>query len=52
MTLTPWEKTYDHTRQHIKNKYYFANKCPSSQAYDFPVVMYGCESWIISEAEH
>ena len=36
----------------LKNKYYFANKCPSSQAYDFPVVMYGCESWIISEAEH
>ena len=25
---------------------------PSSQSYGFPVVMYGCESWIIKKAEH
>ena len=25
---------------------------PSSQAMVFPVVMYGCESWTIKEAEH
>ena len=32
-------------RQHIKKqRYYFANKGPSSQGYGFPVVMYGCES--------
>ena len=30
----------------------FANKGPYSQSYDFSVVMYGCESWTINEAEH
>ena len=30
----------------------FANKGPSSQVMDFPVVMYGCESWTIKKAEH
>ena len=30
----------------------FANKGPSSQSYGFPVVMYGCESWTIKNAEH
>ena len=34
--LTPWKKSYDQPRQHIKKqKHYFANKCPSSQGYDF-----------------
>ena len=34
--LTPWKKSHDQTRQHIKKqKYYFANKCPSSQGYGF-----------------
>ena len=28
-----------------------ANKGPSSQAMVFPVVMYGCESWTVKEAE-
>ena len=28
-----------------KQRHYFANKSPSSQGFDFPVVMYGCESW-------
>ena len=40
------------TRQHIKKqKYYFADKGPSSQSYGFPVVMYECESWTIKKAE-
>ena len=26
-------------------------KGPSSQGYGFPVVMYGCESWIVKKAE-
>ena len=30
---------------------YFANKGPSSQGYGFPVVMYGCESWTVKNAE-
>ena len=46
--LTPWNISYDQPRQHIKKqRHYFANKGPSSQGYDFPVVMYGCKSWTI-----
>ena len=49
---TPWKESYDQTRQHIKKqRHHFINKGPSSQAYGFPVVMYGCESWIIKKAE-
>ena len=49
---TPWKKSYDQPRQHIKKqRHYFANKGPSSQTYVFPVVMYGCESWTIKKAE-
>ena len=47
--LAPWKKSYDKPRQHIKKqRYYFAYKGLSCQNYMvFPVVMYGCESWII-----
>ena len=35
-TLAPWKKSYDQPRQHIKKqRYYFANKGPPSQSYDF-----------------
>ena len=35
-TLAPWKKSYDQPRQHIKKqRYYFANKGPSSQSYGF-----------------
>ena len=52
-TLTPWKKSYDQPRQHIqKQRHYFANKSPFSQSYGFPIVMHGCESWIIKKAEH
>ena len=35
-TLTPWKKSYDKPRQHIKKqRYYFANKGSSSQSYGF-----------------
>ena len=38
-------------RQHIKKqRHYFADKGPYSQSHDFPVVMYGCESWTIKKA--
>ena len=34
--LTPWEKSYEQPRQHIKKqRHYFANKGPSSQSYAF-----------------
>ena len=34
--LTPWKKSYDQPRQHIKKQtHYFAKKSPSSQGYGF-----------------
>ena len=49
--LTPWKKSYDQSRQHIKkHRHYLANKGLSSQTIVFSVVMYGCESWTISWA--
>ena len=34
--LTPWKKSYDQPRQHIKKQqHYFANKGPSNQSYGF-----------------
>ena len=52
-TLALWKKNYDQPRQHIqKQRHYFANKGLSSQGYGFSVVMYGCESWTVKEAEH
>ena len=32
--LAPWKKIYDQP-QHIKQRYYFANKNPSNQSYGF-----------------
>ena len=35
-TFTPWEKSYDKSRQHIKKqRHYFADKGPSGQSYGF-----------------
>ena len=51
--LTPWKESYDPPRQHFKKqRHYFVNKGPTSQAMVFPVVMYGCESWTVKKAEH
>ena len=51
--LAPWKKSYDQPRQHIKKqRHYFADKVYLVKAMVFPVVMYGCESWIIKKAEH
>ena len=45
MTLAPWKKSYDQPRQLIKKqRYYFANKIPSSQSY-------GCSSNHVSMCE-
>ena len=36
--LAPWKKSDDQPRQHIKKqRHYFADKCPYSQSYAFPV---------------
>ena len=51
--LAPWKKSYDKPRQCIKKqRHHLAHKGPHSQSYGFPVVMYGCESWTITKAEH
>ena len=50
--LAPRKETYDKSRQHIKKqRHYSANKGSFSQTMVFPVVMYGCESWPMKEAE-
>jgi len=50
---TPWKKSYNQTTQHIKKqRHYFVNKDPLSQAMVFPMVMYGCESCTKKKAEY
>ena len=50
--FAPWKKSYDKPGQHIKNqRHYFVDKGLYSQAMVSPVVMYGCEGWIIKKAE-
>ena len=45
---TPWKKSYDQPRQHIKKqRHYFANKDPSSQSYGFS----GSHVWML-ELDH
>ena len=50
--LDSWKKSYDKLGECIeKQRHYFADKGLSSRGCDFPVVMYGCESWTIKKAE-
>ena len=50
--LTPWKKSYNKPRQHIKKqRHHLAAKGLYSQSYVFPVVMYRCESWTIKKDE-
>ena len=52
MTLVPWKKNYDKSRQHIKEqRHYFAYNIHLVKAMVFPVAKYGCKSWTIKEAE-
>ena len=51
--LTPWKGSYDQPRQHIKKqRFTFLTKVHLVKAMVFPVVMYGCDSWTIKNAEH
>ena len=51
-TLTPWKKSHDQPRQHIKSRdVTLPTKIRLVKAMVFPVVMYGCESCIIKKAE-
>ena len=55
--LTPWEKSYDQSRQHAKKqRRYFVNKGSSSQGYDFSI-SHVCmweldykESWVLKNS--
>ena len=50
--LTPWKKSYDKLRQHIKKQRHTSStKVRLVKSMVFPVVMYGCESWTIKKAE-
>ena len=50
--LAPWKKSYDKPRQYIKMKdITLLTKVYIFEAMVFPVVMYGCESWTMKEAE-
>ena len=53
----PRKKSYDQPRQLIKKqRHYFANKGPTKvrlvKVVVFPLIMYGCESWIIKKGDH
>ena len=48
---TPWKENYDQPRQHIKMQGHDFAKVRLVKAMIFPVVMYGCESWTVKEAE-
>ena len=51
--LTPWKKTYDQPRQHIKKQSITLQKnVHLVKVMVFTVVMYGCESWTIKKAEY
>ena len=50
--LSPWRKSYDQPRQHIKKQSrYFADKRLSSQNYGFSSNQNACEGWSIKKAE-
>ena len=47
-----WKESYDQPRQHIKKQRVFCSiKVHLVKAMVFPVVIYGCESWPIKNAE-
>ena len=50
---TPWKKSYDQLRQHVKNqRYYFAKKGPSSQSYGFSISHVWMSELDCDKAEH
>ena len=52
MMLTPWKKSCDQPRQHIKSRdITMSTKVHVVKAMFFPVVMYRCESWTMKKAE-
>ena len=51
--LAPWKKSYDQSSSILKSRdITLPTKICLVKAMDFPVVMYGCESWTIKKVEH
>ena len=51
--LAPWKKSYDNLESILKSRdITLLTKVHLVKAMVFPVVMYGCESWIIKKTEH
>ena len=50
--LAPWKKSYEQPRQHKSRDITLPTKVRLVKAMVFPVVMYGCENWIVKKAEH
>ena len=51
--LAPWKKSYDHLDNILKSRdTTLPTKVHLVKPMVFPVVMYGCESWTIKQAEH
>ena len=49
--LAPWKKA-NQPRQHIKKqRHYLPTQFSLVKSYDFPVVMYGYESWTVKKAK-
>ena len=50
---SPWKKSYDNLDGILKSRdITLPTKVRLVKAMVFPVVMYGCESWTVREAEH
>ena len=50
--LAPWKKSYDQLESILKSRdIILPTKVHLVKAMVFPVVMYGCESWVVKEAE-
>ena len=50
--LAPWKESYDQPRQHLKCRdIALPTKVGLVKAMDFPVVIYGCESWTVKNDE-
>ena len=50
--IASWQESYDKPRQCVeKQRYYSLTNVPIVKAMVFPVVTYGCESWIVKKAE-
>ena len=51
--LAPWKKSYDQPSSILKSRdITLPAKVRLVKAVVFPVVMYGCENWIVKKAEH